>query len=95
MAKLTSFATAGLEMFFISLDHLPPHFHVHKPGEWEIRVFFLECTEDHLSFEVKWPPTFQRPPGKVGKNLLKLVLQHRGALLEEWEIKVGKQRGSK
>lgn len=95
MAKLTSFSIAGLELFFNSLDHMPPHFHLKKLGEREIRVFFLECTKDHLSFEVKWPPKFHKLSGRIEKILLRLVLQHRVAILEEWESKVGKSRGSK
>lgn len=95
MAKLTSFSIGGLELFFNSLDHLPPHFHLKKLGEWEIRVFFLLCTKDHLSFEVKWPPKFHKLPGRIEKILLRLVIQHRVAVLEEWESKVGKSREAK
>jgi hypothetical protein len=36
--RLDAFSVAGLELFFNSLDHLPPHFHARRPGEWEIRV---------------------------------------------------------
>ncbi|MBA2663238.1 MAG: DUF4160 domain-containing protein [Bradymonadaceae bacterium] len=38
MGKVDSFAIPGLELLFYSSDHPPPHFHVRKPGEWEIRV---------------------------------------------------------
>jgi len=42
-------------MFFHSDDHGPPHVHVRRPGEWEIRVNLLLTTEAHLEFTVKWP----------------------------------------
>jgi hypothetical protein len=31
----------GLELWFNSRDHLPPHFHAEKVGQWEVRVMFM------------------------------------------------------
>ncbi|NCR39243.1 MAG: DUF4160 domain-containing protein [Microcystis aeruginosa W13-11] len=54
MGKVESFNLDGLDLFFNSHDHLPPHFHVRKPGQWEIRVFFLLCNQENvLNFQVK------------------------------------------
>jgi len=91
--KLEAFKIEGLELKFNSLDHMAPHFHVKKPGgKWEIRVYFLTCTEDLLHIEYKRPP--DPPSGFAGitkserKELLQLVLQNRAQLLQEWENKV-------
>ena len=39
MPRLEAFSIPGLDLFFNSLDHLPPHFHARRRGEWEIRVY--------------------------------------------------------
>lgn len=38
MGRVQAFSIPGLDCWFPSLDHDPPHFHVRRPGEWEIRV---------------------------------------------------------
>lgn len=44
----------GYRMWYNSSDHIPPHFHCKKMSEWEIRVYFLDCSEvDGLAFDVK------------------------------------------
>ena len=54
MGRVDAFAIGGLDLWFNSHDHGPPHFHVRRPGEWEIRVYFLDCTEEVLVFDQKW-----------------------------------------
>ena len=88
LARVAAFAVAGLDLWFNSSDHIPPHFHARKPGTWEIRVFFLLCTEDALAFEVKWPPDATGPNRRERDALLRGALDHRVALLLEWEQKV-------
>lgn len=87
LSKLQTFALDGLDLFFNSHDHLPPHFHVRKPGEWEIRVLFLLCSEQKgLVFNVKWS---RHPPSKKEeREILKLVLTNLKSLRMEWEQKV-------
>lgn len=85
MGKLDSFAITGLDCWFNSHDHLPHHFHARKPGEWEIRVFFLLCSETKLNYEVKWG---DEPSKRYRREILDAVLSARVALLEEWEAKV-------
>ncbi len=87
MSKLRTFALDGLELFFNSQDHWPPHFHVRKPGCWEIRVFFLSSEPKELDFKMKWP-LHKSPSSKEQSEILKQVLKHRDALLQEWEQKV-------
>lgn len=86
MGKLDCFRLAGIDLWFHSSDHEPPHFHARKPDKWEIRVFFGVCTERELVF------TFSRsgggPSGKERRDILNRVLQHRDALYVEWETKV-------
>jgi hypothetical protein len=77
----------GLRLWFNSNDHLPPHFHVTKTGEWELRVYFLHCTQSHLDFDKKWG---REPSRKILEQLLRSVLQNHAGLLEEWELKVSK-----
>jgi hypothetical protein len=86
MGKVDAFEIAGLDVRFNSLDHLPRHFHVIKPGKWEIRVAFLECTQQNLAYVVKWHVAI--PSGRDLKRILAEVLEHRVQLDEEWSKKV-------
>ena len=88
MPKVQAFAISGLDVRFYSSDHLPPHIHVRDVGEWEIRVYFLLCTERRLEYDVKWPKSFDGPRSKTGKRILEKVLANKAALLAEWEANV-------
>ena len=88
MGKVSAFALEGLDFWFNSSAHLPPHFHARKPDRWEIRVFFLLCSDGHLEFEKKWPPGRPDPRGPERDAILRATLEHRAELLEEWEQKV-------
>jgi len=85
MGKIDAIQIEGLRLWFNSSDHLPPHFHATKTGEWEIRIHFLRCYEGHLDFDIKWG---SGPSGKTRSALLTLVIENRVALLSEWEHKV-------
>lgn len=84
MGKVDAFTIVGLIMWFWSGDHLPPHFHAKKPGEWEMRIHILETRKGELSFDLKWG---DGPSGKLKGELAKLVVKHREALYEEWSLK--------
>ncbi len=86
MGKVTSFALAGLELWFNSDDHMPPHLHAEKPGEWEVRVYFLREGAD--MFEIKWTARPGRPSQGQLRALAALVDTKRSDLLAEWEQKV-------
>src|SRR5438270_32830 len=58
MAKVQCFGLPGLHMWFWSNDHDPPHFHVKREGEWEIKIKFAEG-EDEM-FEQEWGSTPER-----------------------------------
>jgi hypothetical protein len=88
LGKVDCFAISGLRVLFYSSDHPPPHIHVIKPEAYEIRVYFLDCTENYLAMEIKWPRNGKGPDGREARELLDLVLANRVQLLEEWERKV-------
>ncbi len=85
LGKVEAFSIEGLDLWFNSIDHRPPHFHARSPGRWEIRVTILECTETQFKYEAKWGTN---PIRRHREELREMVLEHRVALLEEWERKV-------
>lgn len=77
-------AQEGLELFFNSSDHLEPHFHAERAGEWEVRVFFLK--DEASMVESKW--ALKTPSKKELKRLCAAAAEVRPQLLAEWETKV-------
>ena len=71
MGKVDCFAVIGLRLWFNSNDHLPPRFQATKTEAWEIRIYFLRCSEGQLAFDIKWS---RQPPGTLMNELLALVL---------------------
>jgi hypothetical protein len=65
----------GLDFWFNSSDHLPPHLHARRRGEWEVRIYFLLCTDDELVFDCKWAK--KGPSAKVLARIRKAVVGHR------------------
>ncbi len=88
MGKVDAFTISGFDLFFYSSDHLPPHLHVRKAGEWELRVYLMTSTGRSLDYEVKWPKSFSGPKSKVRKLLREKIVKHKEQLLVEWEEKV-------
>lgn len=84
MGKVSALQIEGLELFFNSMDHLPPHFHAEKTDEWEVRVLFLRAQAEMV--EVVW--SVRPPPKKVLKELCEAAERARQDLLPEWEQKV-------
>ncbi|MGV8083751.1 MAG: DUF4160 domain-containing protein [Coriobacteriia bacterium] len=89
MGRVEAFSLGALIMWFFSEDHAPPHFHVKKAGEWEIKISILETTEDVLSFEIKWG---SGPNGRLQAQLAKRVVDNRDALYKEWSRKTGAEK---
>jgi hypothetical protein len=85
LGRVEAFTLEGLKLWVNSSDHLPPHLHAGRRGEWEISVFFLECSDSHFVFELKWGK--KGPSGSDRAAILQAVLEHRVALLQEWERK--------
>ena len=92
MPRVECMALAGLELWFNSEDHGPPHFHVRKPDRWEIRVFFRSCTRRELSFSVKYSFRAKGPTGKEPAAILRTVMDNLAELTLEWEQKVQTER---
>lgn len=86
MPKLKAFRLAGLELWFYSQDHLPPHFHVERGGEWQVRVYFMRVPEKMV--DVVYSFRARRPSKADLKTLKQKAHQHRMRLLAEWEEKV-------
>jgi hypothetical protein len=80
MGRVRAFNLPGLACWFYSGDHRPPHFHVQSPGEWEVRVFFLQ---EPIGIEVKF--RMKRIPGGILRTVGELARTHRVELLREWE----------
>jgi hypothetical protein len=76
----------GLEVRFFSNDHMPPHLHVSKRGEWHIKVYILETTARVLSYDTVF--VRRSIPRGVRRHLARRVALHRATLLREWEAKV-------
>jgi hypothetical protein len=81
MATVRAFRVAGLQLWFWSNDHEPPHFHAKKAGQWEVKVYFLLPPGEMI--EVQWCES--PPSSKSLGRLCLLAEQNRAALLEEWE----------
>lgn len=91
MATVEAFRINGIKIWFYSHDHRPPHIHIKRNGEWEIKVNFLSCTEDHLDFSTVRIVSGSGPSKQEKKELLQLVLKHREELLIEWDAKVNQE----
>jgi len=73
----------------LSNDHLPPHFHAKRKGQWEVRVYFLESRTSEM-FDVVWLKSKEVP--RVDTKLLEeMVTTYRVKILEEWEGKAQPQ----
>jgi hypothetical protein len=82
LAKVKAFQLAGVECWFWSNDHRPPHFHAKRRGEWEAKVFFLESGEKLFEM-LAWSNTDMSRHDS--KRITEEVDAHRDDLLAEWE----------
>lgn len=80
MATVAAFQIAGLQIWFWSNDHEPPHFHAKRPGEWEVKVSFMLAQEEMIELLGNG-----RPSAKELNNLIDLAETHRLELLEQWQ----------
>jgi hypothetical protein len=86
MSRVKAFEIPGVQMWFYSGDHRPPHFHARKPGQWQVRVY-IQAGRDEM-IEIVRPPN-ARLRGKDVSALRRGVQQNRSALLKEWEASQG------
>jgi len=83
VGKVDAFRIAGLDLWFNSADHKPPHFHAERAGIGEVRLYFLRAPSQMI--EKKWGYDLSKAEQK---KLLELAEGHRTELLKEWEHKV-------
>lgn len=89
MGKIGGFNLNGLEAFFQSGDHRPPHFHVKKKGEWEIRVYIATTTKSNLDYSFKFPKNNSKTiDSKEKEKIINFVINKRESLLVDWETQV-------
>lgn len=81
MATVQAFQMPGLTIWFWSNDHEPPHFHVKRRGEWEVKVSFLLDRSEMI--EIVWSEKL--PSKRVLKDLTSVAEMHRVALLKQWQ----------
>lgn len=81
MGKLECLSFPGWEAWINSDDHDPPHFHLEKPGEWLVKVFFMRSP---LEFEYVYQAKKRGLSGKERKRIAQAVEEHRAALYAEW-----------
>ncbi len=84
MGKLDCFCIEGIDCWFWSRDHRPPHFNAKRKGKWEVRVFFMKRKAEMIE-QTKWSGRISQADRKA---LSDMAEQHRENLLEEWEQKV-------
>jgi hypothetical protein len=84
MGRISCFSIEGIQCWFNSQEHKPPHFHAKRRGEWEFRVYFQKPETEML--EVKWSV------GRITKQDKRIICDkaktYRPELLKEWEEKV-------
>jgi hypothetical protein len=84
LGKLETFQIPGVTLWFNSNDHLPPHFHAARTGEWRLRVMFMKGQEE--MFEIVWAA--RQPSPQTLRSIATAVRQHGPELLVEWNRKV-------
>jgi hypothetical protein len=84
--KVACFAVAGVELWFNSNDHLPPHFHAEKAREWQVRVFFLRDPSDMT--EIVYSRRSRRPSKSDLKEIVQQAAARRFALYSQWQTVV-------
>jgi hypothetical protein len=85
MAKVACSSIEGVECWFYSQDHRPPHFHAKKGGQCHFRVWFLLRKAVMLE---RMPGPRKRISRQDRKALQHMAADYRAELLQEWERKV-------
>lgn len=85
MGKVSSFTLAGVDCWFYSHEHRPPHFHARRVGQWHVRVFFLLAEAGMIEQVKSHEGRMSRADRKA---LCEMAARHRAELLAEWEEKV-------
>ena len=85
MGKVEAFEIDGMDCWFWSQDHGPPHSGAKRKGQWCCKVFFLLPRQRMLV-------RARGPRGRIAAHdrraLCDMAERHRAELLGEWERKV-------
>jgi hypothetical protein len=84
VGKLECLSFPGWDAWINSDDHDPPHFHLEKRGEWQVKVLFMRSPPE---FEFVYPRNKRGLSGKDRKLVSRAVEQHRAELFREWRDK--------
>jgi hypothetical protein len=95
MPSVKCFTIEGLQCIVHTRDHHPPHFHVIRTGEWEIKVGILTTTERELDYEIVWPNKLKKIQASYSNRLIKVVTENRTRLLDEWQTAITRSLGQK
>jgi hypothetical protein len=79
MAQIRAFQVPGIKMWIPSGDHMPPHIHIRKPGEWKAKIRIM----DAVIYDLRPADATIKASDRV--RILEGVRNHRIELLEEWE----------
>jgi hypothetical protein len=89
LGRIEEFSFQGLRAFFRSNDHRPPHFHVKRPGRWEIKVYILTSSKNRLDYSFKFPKNNSVIlTSQEEKAILGFVTRNREKLLLDWQTQV-------
>ena len=85
MGRVGSFTITGVDCWFYSHEHRPPHFHARRKGQWHVRVFFQMPESDMIEPVKSHTGRMTRADREA---LCQRAASHRAQLLGEWEEKV-------
>jgi Domain of unknown function (DUF4160) len=89
LGRIEEFSFQELRAFFRSNDHRPPHFHVKKPGRWEIGVCILTSSKNRLDYSFKFPKNISVTlTSQEEKAILGFITSNREKLLLDWQTQV-------
>ncbi len=84
MGKVATFTLEGIDCWFNSMEHHPPHFHARRKGQWHVRVYFQQA-KPRMIERVRGPSGRLKPADRDA--LRDMAKWYREELLSEWEQK--------
>jgi hypothetical protein len=81
VGKLECISFPAWEAWVNSDDHDPPHFHLEKPGEWLVKVRFMQSPP---VLEIVYRAKRHAPNARERRRIMVTVEEHRAALYREW-----------
>jgi hypothetical protein len=82
----------GMEVKFYSNDHMPPHFHVQRKGEWKITVRFLTSNSKLLDYTLDWKKTKEGPNRSDIERIINYIIINRDSIVAKWNVKYDQEK---